>query len=257
MGIGPIARWKKAELPDLVARLRWAAAVTVASAVAVPFLMGRFSPMVFLGLLLAFWILATTVVNVRERVRQLTASGMGTGRALAAQPRGYWGMLLAHCGVAVFVIGVTLVRGYETEKDVKMKPGDIVEVGGYGFRLDGFERRDGPNYESTVGRVTVLRDGRERLVLRPEKRLYHVTNMPMTEADMDSGLTRDLYVSLGEPVGEGAWIVRVYHKPFIDWIWGGCFMMAFGGLLALTDRRYRAARREAAAARAGTAPAGA
>jgi cytochrome c-type biogenesis protein CcmF len=257
MGVGPIARWKKAELPDLVARLRWAAAVTVASALVVPFLMGGFSPMVFLGLLLAFWILATTVVNVRERVVQLKASGTTTSRALAAQPRGYWGMLFAHCGVAVFVIGVTLVRGYETEKDVKMKPGDVVEVGGYGFRLDGFERRDGPNYESTVGRVTVLRDGSERLVLRPEKRLYHVTNMPMTEADMDSGFTRDLYVSLGEPLGEGAWIVRVYHKPFIDWIWGGCFMMAFGGLLALTDRRYRAARREAAAARAAIAPAGA
>jgi cytochrome c-type biogenesis protein CcmF len=257
MGVGPIARWKKAELPDLVARLRWAAAVTVASALVVPFLMGGFSPMVFLGLLLAFWILATTVVNVRDRVVQLKASGTTTSRALAAQPRGYWGMLLAHCGVAVFVIGVTLVRGYETEKDVKMKPGDVVEVGGYGFRLDGFERRDGPNYESTVGRVTVLRDGSERLVLRPEKRLYHVTNMPMTEADMDSGFTRDLYVSLGEPLGEGAWIVRVYHKPFIDWIWGGCFMMAFGGLLALTDRRYRAARREAAAARAAIAPAGA
>ena len=257
MGVGPIARWKKAELPDLLARLRWAAAVTVAGALVVPFLMGRFSPMVFLGLALAFWILATTVVNVRERVVQLKASGATTSRALAAQPRGYWGMLLAHCGVAVFVIGVTLVRGYETEKDVKMKAGDVVEVGGHAFRLDGFERRDGPNYASTVGRITVLKDGRERLALRPEKRLYHVTNMPMTEADMDSGLTRDLYVSLGEPVDDGAWIVRVYHKPFIDWIWGGCFMMAFGGLLALTDRRYRAARREAAAARASAAAAAA
>ncbi|MCA3130145.1 MAG: heme lyase CcmF/NrfE family subunit [Betaproteobacteria bacterium] len=258
MGVGPVARWKKADLPDLAARLRWAAAAAMAGALAVPFFMGRFSLLVFLGLVLAFWILATTVVNVRERVAQLkAAAGLGTGRALAAQPRGYWGMLLAHCGVAVFVIGVTLVRGYETEKDVKMKPGDVVEVGGYGFRLEGFSRRDGPNFESTVGTLTVLENGREKFALRPEKRLYHVTGMPMTEADMDSGLTRDLYVSLGEPVGDGAWVVRVYHKPFIDWIWGGCFMMALGGLLALTDRRYRAARREAAALRAAAAAAAA
>ncbi|MFN8751381.1 MAG: heme lyase CcmF/NrfE family subunit [Betaproteobacteria bacterium] len=258
MGVGPVARWKKADLPDLAARLRWAAAAAMAGALAVPFFMGRFSLLVFLGLVLAFWILATTVVNVRERVAQLkAAAGLGTGRALAAQPRGYWGMLLAHCGVAVFVIGVTLVRGYETEKDVKMKPGDVVEVGGYGFRLEGFSRRDGPNFESTVGTLTVLENGREKVALRPEKRLYHVTGMPMTEADMDSGLTRDLYVSLGEPVGDGAWVVRVYHKPFIDWIWGGCFMMALGGLLALTDRRYRAARREAAALRAAAAAAAA
>ncbi len=258
MGVGPVARWKKAELPELAVRLRWAAAASLAGAVAVPFVMGRFSLLVFLGLALAFWILATTVVNVRERVAQIkSAGGLSTGRALAAQPRGYWGMLLAHCGVAVFVIGVTLVRGYETEKDVKMKPGDVVEVGGYGFRLEGFSRRDGPNFDSTVGTIAVLEKGREKLVLRPEKRLYHVTNMPMTEADMDSGLTRDLYVSLGEPVGDGAWVVRVYHKPFIDWIWGGCFMMALGGLLALTDRRYRAARREAAALRTASAAAAA
>jgi cytochrome c-type biogenesis protein CcmF len=256
MGIGPLARWKQAELPDLAMRLKWAFAVAVVAAAILPFLMGRWSPMIFLGLALAFWVFASGIVNVRERVLQLRASNGGsTARALRAQPRGYWGMLLAHAGVAVFIIGVTMVRGYETEKDVKMKAGDIVEVGGYGFRLDGFARRNGPNYEATVGKITVLKDGRELRVMTPEKRFYPVQQMPMTEADMDSGLTRDLYVSLGEPVGDDAWIVRVYHKPFIDWIWGGGFLMALGGLLAITDKRYRIARREAdASARAAAAP---
>jgi cytochrome c-type biogenesis protein CcmF len=256
MGIGPLAKWKQAELPDLAMRLKWAFAVAVVAAAVLPFLMGRWSPMIFLGLALAFWVFASGVVNVRERVLQLRSSNGGsTAKALRAQPRGYWGMLLAHAGVAVFIIGVTMVRGYETEKDVKMKAGDIVEVGGYGFRLDGFARRNGPNFEATVGKITVLKDGRELRVMSPEKRFYPVQQMPMTEADMDSGLTRDLYVSLGEPVGDDAWIVRIYHKPFIDWIWGGCFLMALGGLLAITDKRYRIARREAdASARASTAP---
>jgi cytochrome c-type biogenesis protein CcmF len=256
MGIGPLAKWKQAELPDLAMRLKWAFAVAVVAAAILPFLAGRWSPMIFLGLALAFWIAASGVVNVRERIVPMrAANGGSTAKALRAQPRGYWGMLLAHLGVAVFITGVTMVRGYETEKDVKMKPGDVVEVGGYGFRLEGFERRNGPNYEATIGNITVLKDGREMRVMRPEKRFYPVQQMPMTEADMDSGLTRDLYVSLGEPVGDGAWIVRVYHKPFVDWIWGGGFLMALGGLLAITDKRYRIARKgEAAKVRATTVP---
>jgi cytochrome c-type biogenesis protein CcmF len=215
------------------------------TAAVLPFAMGRWSPMIFLGLLLALWILAASFVNVRERIAQLRAANGGTAiQHLRAQPRGYWGMILAHCGVAVFIVGVTMVRAYETEQDVKMQPGDTVLVGGYTFRLEGFERADGPNYTSTMAIVTVLKDGVRETTLRPEKRFYPVQQMPMTEADMDSGLTRDLYVSLGEPVGDGAWIVRIYHKPFVDWIWGGAFIMAIGGLVALTDRRYRIARRE-------------
>jgi cytochrome c-type biogenesis protein CcmF len=245
MGVGPITKWKKAELPDLVTRLKWAAAVAAVTAAVLPFAMGRWSPMIFLGLLLALWILAASFVNVRERIAQLRAANGGTAiQHLRAQPRGYWGMILAHCGVAVFIVGVTMVRAYETEQDVKMQPGDTVLVGGYTFRLEGFERADGPNYTSTMAIVTVLKDGVRETTLRPEKRFYPVQQMPMTEADMDSGLTRDLYVSLGEPVGDGAWIVRIYHKPFVDWIWGGAFIMAIGGLVALTDRRYRIARRE-------------
>ena len=174
---------------------------------------------------------------------QLAATGGGrTLECLRKLPRGYYGMLLAHLGVAVFIIGVTMVRGYETEKDVRMMPGSTVSIGGYEIRLDGLENIQGPNYSGVRGLMTVLRNGQEKNIMHPEKRLYNVQQMPMTEAAIDTGLTRDLYISLGEPLEDGAWIVRVYHKPFVDWIWGGAFMMALGGILAVTDRRYRLAR---------------
>ncbi len=256
MGIGPIARWKQAMIPDLATRLRWAFAVSVVVAAILPFVLGRWSPMIFLGLAMAFWILAAGFVNVLERVRQLRTAGATLGRALKAQPRGYWGMIVAHAGVAVFIIGVTMVRGYETEKDVKMRPGDTVDAGGYGFRLEGFQQRQGPNYQATVGEISVLVGGSKRGTLYPEKRFYTATQMSLTEAAIDTGVTRDLYVSLGEPVEDGSWIVRIYHKPFIDWIWGGGFIMALGGLLAATDRRYRLARREAAQAAPGVVATG-
>ena len=253
MGVGPMARWKQASIPDLATRLRWAFAVSVVVAAILPFVLGRWSPMIFLGLALAFWIFAAGIFNVAGRIGQLRTAGTPLGRALRAQPRGYWGMVVAHAGVAVFIVGVTMVKGYETEKDVKMRPGDTVDAGGYGFRLEGFTQRRGPNYQATVGEITVLYNGQKRGSLFPEKRFYTATQMPMTEAAIDLGVTRDLYVSLGEPVDDGAWVVRVYYKPFIDWIWGGGFIMAFGGLLAATDRRYRLAKREGALAASGAA----
>jgi cytochrome c-type biogenesis protein CcmF len=163
-------------------------------------------------------------------------------------------MLVAHFGVGVFIVGVTMVKSYETEKDVRMSLGDTVMVGGYQFRLDGLDAIKGPNYEATRGQVRVSRNGAQVTLLQPEKRFYNVQQMPMTEAAIDPGLTRDLYVSLGEPVGQGAWVVRVYHKPFVDWIWGGGFLMALGGLIAVTDRRYRLARREQLQPDAATPP---
>jgi len=239
MGIGPLARWKAAQLPELAHRLKWAFGVALASAIAIPLLMGKITLWIALGLLLAIWILGSGLVNLRERLTRLEASGGSLGQRLRSLPRGYWGMLVAHFGVGVFIVGVTLVRGYETEKDVRMNLGDTVSVGGYSFQLTGLERIQGPNYEATRGSVAVTRDGRAVTQLYPEKRFYPVQQMPMTEADINSGFTRDLYVSLGEPVAQGAWVVRVYHKPFVDWIWAGCFLMAIGGLIALSDRRYR------------------
>jgi cytochrome c-type biogenesis protein CcmF len=124
-----------------------------------------------------------------------------------------------------------------------MVPGDTTTLGGYSFRFEGVREVAGPNYAAARGAITVLRDGETIARLAPEKRIYLVQQNPMTEAAITAGISRDIYVSLGESVGGGAWTVRVHIKPFIRWIWFGCLMMAFGGLLAASDRRYRAARR--------------
>src|SRR5213592_2172972 len=242
MGVGPLARWKKANLPDIAARLRWALMVSLVGALAIPFAMGRFGALVAFGLLLAAWVAASGIVQLYEKIGN-AANGASAWARLRNTPRATYGMLLAHFGVAVFVVGVTLVKGYESERDVRMEPGDTVELGGYTFRLDGVRDVRGPNYVAARAQIQVSRGGRAVTALYPEKRIYTVQNMPMTEAAIDPGFTRDLYVSLGDSVSATAWIVRVQHKPFIDWIWGGCLLMALGGAIAASDRRYRVAAR--------------
>jgi cytochrome c-type biogenesis protein CcmF len=191
------------------------------------------------GLFLAAWVFASTAVLLLQRSR-------GGAGQLRHASRSFWGMVLAHVGIGVFIVGVTMVRGYETERDVKMGLGDHVDVAGYRFTFRGVQETTGANYTAVRGNIGVQPvAGGASFTMAPEKRLYKVQQMPMTEAAIDAGLMRDLYVSLGEPLDEKTWTVRVYHKPFIDWIWGGAFVMALGGLLALTDRRYRVAvRRE-------------
>ena len=240
MGVGPLARWKKASIPDLATRLRWAFAASLAAGVVLPFAMGRWSALVAFGLLLAAWVAASGVVQLYEKIRS-AAGGTSAWARLRSTPRATYGMLLAHFGVAVFVTGVTLVKGYDSERDVRMEPGDTVELGGYTFRLDGVRDVQGPNYVAARAQIQVDKNGRAVTTLYPEKRIYTVQNMPMTEAAIDPGFTRDLYVSLGDAVSATAWIVRVQHKPFIDWIWGGCLLMALGGAVAASDRRYRLA----------------
>jgi len=253
MAIGPVASWKRAELPDLWTRLRWALGVAVAAAIVIPFAMGRFSFMVALGLGLAIWVVGATFVQLRLRLATATQPTI-LGK-LRAQPAHWWGMTIAHLGVAAFIVGVALVKGYETERDLRMQPGDKVAIGGYEFAFKGTREVPGPNYTAMVGDFEVRREGSTQLVreMHPEKRIYHASGQTMTEADIDTGFLRDLYVSLGEPVGDGAWGVRVYHKPFVNWIWGGCFLMALGGFVSIGDRRYRA--RKAATVPAGAAPA--
>jgi len=235
MGVGPMARWKSADVGELAQRLKWPALASVLGAVLLPLAAGRWSLGVAFGLLLAAWVFTTTAVVVMQRTR----SG---GGQLLRQPRSFWGMVLAHLGVGIFIVGVTMVRGYETERDVKMNFGDSVAVGGYRFTLHGVDEITGPNYLAARGRVEVQKEGGgPSFTMHPEKRIYKVQRMPMTEAAIDTGFTRDLYVSLGEALDGGGWTVRVYHKPFVDWIWGGAFVMALGALVAITDRRYRVA----------------
>jgi len=248
MGIGPVARWKKAELPDLAKRLRWAFVVSVVSAVALPFILGGWKWLVSLGLLLAIWIVSTVFVNIWERVR-VTSGQLTTFQKLRMQSRSYYGMQVAHLGVAVFIVGVTMVTGYQSEQDVRMGIGDSVHAGGYQFQFNGVSDITGPNYVGARAEIIVSRHGVEKERMYPEKRNYTASGNVMTETAIDSGLFRDLYVSLGERVGSGAWSVRVYYKPFVGWIWGGAVLMALGGGLALSDRRYALAARKEREAR--------
>ncbi|MDX8379254.1 MAG: heme lyase CcmF/NrfE family subunit [Gallionella sp.] len=245
MGLGPLARWKKMSVPDLAQRLRWGFGSALVLAIVLPFAMGKFlyldsnkwSPMIVLGLMMSFWIIASLVISLRQRWR---GEGAFIDR-VKRQSLSYYGMQLAHLGVAVFIIGVTLVKGYQTERDVRMNVGDTLQAGGYEFQFNGVTEVQGPNYVAGEGHVVVSKEGQRVGVLHPEKRQYNVSGMPLTEASIQAGLFRDLYVSLGEkiPESDGAWAVRVYVKPFIDWIWAGCLLMGLGGILAVSDRRYR------------------
>jgi len=254
MGIGPLARWKEASLPDLAHRLRWAAGISVVVAVATGWLAGHISLTTTVGLFMAYWVMTSVLTDLYERLRPVGSSWKDAPRRARQIPRAMVGMMIAHMGVAAFCIGVAMVRTYEVERDVKMAVGDTTTVNGYTFTFRGTREVPGPNYTATRGLIEVSHNGKRLRDMRPEKRIYRVQNNPMTEAAIATGFTRDLYVSLGEPVGGGEWIVRVYVKPFVDWIWGGCLLMALGGVIAATDRRYRSRRR---AEEPGTALAGA
>ena len=231
MGVGPLARWKRASLPEIAVLLRWALAVSLALGILLPLAFGEWHALVGFGLALAVWIALTGLLSLRKRPKG---------------SRAYLGMVLAHLGVAVFVVGVTLVKGYESDKDVKIRAGETVELAGYVFRFDGVSRVQGPNYSSAQAKVEVTRSGKPVVIMYPEWRVYTVQEQVMTEAAINSGLTRDLYVSLGDPLDDrGTWLLKVQHKPFVDWIWIGCFIMALGGVLAASDRRYRFSTRAA------------
>ncbi len=246
LGVGPFARWKEADPGALAKRLWIVALVSLVLGAAVPLLMGRWSTWVFAGMTLAFWVALCALENIRERGRNLKGN---PAAKLFSHPRAFWGMHIAHIGVAVFVVGVALVMGYPAERDVRMFPGEHVTVSGYTFVFNGTEEVRGPNYQATQGNFTVIRDGKEIAVLKPEKRIYFGSrSMPMTEAAIRHSITGDVYVSLGEPVGEGGWIVRAYRKPFVTWIWWGTILMALGGFIAMLDRRYRVRNKKKTAA---------
>ncbi|HSO08255.1 MAG TPA: heme lyase CcmF/NrfE family subunit [Pelomicrobium sp.] len=217
MGAGPVARWRADAAPRLAGRLRWALAVSVVAALAAMVLGGGLRPLVGLGVFLAVWIAAGALVALRARER-LSARVLG--------------MAVAHVGLAVTVMGITLVRGFETELEVRMAPGATLAAAGHEFRFVGAERAEGPNYAAQRASIEVARAGETIAVLHPEKRVYIASGAVMTEAAIRRRPTGDLYVSLGEPLEDGAWAVRVYVKPFVAWIWGGALLMAGGGALA-------------------------
>ena len=243
MGVGPVAAWRHARIPDLWTRLRWAVYVALATAALLPFALGQWKPFVALGLLLAAWIAAATMTALLQRLR--SAPQRHFADRLRANAPAWYGMLLAHLGVAVFIVGVTLVRGYQIERDVRLDVGQSVDVGGDTYTFRGVAQRKGPNYDAMVGTIVVSRSGKDLVTLQPQKRIYRASGQVMTEADIDTRFIGDRYASLGEPVTAdgltGPWGVRIYVKPFVDWIWAGCLLMALGGFVAVADRRYRIA----------------
>ena len=235
MGIGPLARWKEASLPDMVSRLKWALAISVATGILLPLTLDGFKPWATFGFAMAMWILLTVLIGFRERLKN--------GARWSSLTRSFWGMQLAHFGMAVGVAGITVVANYQVERDVRMNIGDHTELAGYTFTFRGTTEHQGPNYRAARGTVEVSKNGKMLYMLHPEKRIYNASGMPMTEAAVRPVLFDDIYVALGEPLDEEAktWAVRVFHKPFINWLWIGALFMVIGGFLAASDRRYRIA----------------
>jgi cytochrome c-type biogenesis protein CcmF len=227
MGIGPWTNWKSSNLLAVIKRLWLAGLAAVLAGISIPLMMGEFTWLAGLGFLLAFWVIASGCL---QWIRQAK---------IGKPTRSFIGMQLAHIGIAVFVIGVTMVGAYQEEKDVRMSAGETVSVGGYQIQLQDVNLVPGPNYQAMRGTFLLSKNGNPETTLYPEKRNYFSSSMPMTEAAIDVGLTRDIYVSLGEVLPDRSWAVRVYYKPFVDWIWGGCLLMALGGILSISDKRYR------------------
>ena len=234
MGIGVLVRWKDTPVKWLIGMLTPVLIVSAVLGGLGSMLFGDFHWAVLAVSLLSTWVVVAGVRDLFDKTRH---KGLFKGmRSLAPS---YCGMQMAHLGMAVCAMGVVLVSQQSDERDLRLAPGESLELGGYSFVFEGAHHFDGPNFSSDKGTIRVFDGERQVAVLHPEKRLYTVQQMPMTEAGIDAGFTRDLYVALGEPLENGAWAVRVHIKPFVRWIWLGALLMSLGGVLAASDRRYR------------------
>lgn len=236
VGVGAMLNWKR---DNLAGRSAMLVLLMVCSVVAAGLLVTQFSTYrltAVAALALALWVVSSTVYGMVYRFRNKRKRLS----AVLHTPAAFWGMSIAHMGIAVFTVGVAMTSIYAEEQNVRMAAGDTHEVGGYTFRFDGVEEVQGPNYTAAQGTFAISRDGIPVSQVHAEKRSYSADSNMMTEAGIDAGFTRDLFVALGEPLDKGAaWSVRLQSKPFIRWIWLGTLFMAFGGLLAASDRRYR------------------
>ena len=248
MGIGPLSRWRDDSLHRWRSLLLMPALVAVGCALTLPwFGDGGFNLWVALAVLLASWVVLGLLQDFRQRRR-----GATLWASLRRQGASYWGMVLAHCGFAAVVIGVVATTQYSVERDLRMAPGDSEVLAGYRFEFTETARLRGPNYVAEAARFDVYRGERQVARLQAEKRRYLASGSLMTEAAIDAGLFRDLYVAMGEPVGsEGAWAIRLHYKPMVRWMWLGALAMAAGGLTTVLDRRYRRAAVRAPAMEAG------
>jgi cytochrome c-type biogenesis protein CcmF len=236
VGIGSTSRWKRDEPKRFSSQ-------TLVILISSLLLSGIFTNMLsqeefalggFAGLALGIWVMLWSIYSIIERLKNQRDLRKGLGKI----PASIWGMAVAHFGIAVFIIGVTHVNTYSQEKDIKLAPGESYVLGGYKFTFEGVSKVNEQNYVANQGHFLVAFGSDKPVTLEPQKRIY-ATGSPMTEAAINSSLSRDLYVSLGDDLGNGAWSVRLYLRAFVACIWVGGFFMALGGLIATTDRRYR------------------
>jgi cytochrome c-type biogenesis protein CcmF len=232
VGLGMHTAWRHQPWTALASQLRLPALAAVVIGGLVPALLyGRFGLLVTTGSIAAVWIIVVALLQPIRSLRRTPGTPPITRAAL--------GMSVAHLGLGLFVLGVTIVSAFTVEEDRRLAPGDSIEVAGYEFELRGLRQLDGPNYRALEGEVDIRRDGEFVTQLRPQKRTYLVQQSPMTEAGIDAGWNRDLFVALGDPLGDDAWSVRIQYKPMIRFIWLGALVMALGGAIAASDRRYR------------------
>ncbi len=239
LAIGPLSRWKKQSLTALRNQLLVAFGLALSASILIVNAYDGEKYLATLGMLLAFWVLVSTIQEIYQRVNAQQNVTLFTG--LARLTRSHWGMVLGHVGFAVSLIGITLVSNFETERDVRMQFGDSVTIAGYEVRFDEVKAIQGPNYTADRGIFDVYKNGEFVVHLEPEKRFYPVQQTTMTEAGIHSNFVRDLFIAMGEPLDNGAWAVRVYYKPYVIWIWLGAGIMALGGVFSMADRRYRLA----------------
>jgi cytochrome c-type biogenesis protein CcmF len=236
---GMFSNWKKQDGKALLSRLLWLAPVSIVLGTLLVVLSRGDMP--FVGILAAIMVVYVVLAQISDWLQKALAFRAGIFAGARRLTRAYHGMVLGHIGLAVVVAGVTQVSFREVERDVRMVPGDVVQVAGYDFTFVELVDRAGANFDARRAIVQVTEGDRAVTTLTPEKRNYRVSGQVMTEAALHSTFSRDLYVALGEPIDEtvGAWAVRIYYKPGIGWLWIGSLLLGIGGLLAASDRRYR------------------
>ena len=238
MGIGPIAKWRKTTVKELIHSLKTMLILSVIAGIILPFVFyGSTTVMTAIGIAAGAWAVFTALYAIGRLVfKRGTSSYM---QNLAKIPRAMYGMVIAHLGIGLFIFGVVFTSAFSSEKEVGVNFGEGIELSGYVFALESVKEVQGPNYQALRGEVRVEKDDQFVTNLYPEKRVYTVQRNPMTEAGIQTGLFRDLYVALGEPINNEQWGLRIFYRPFVQWIWIGTLLMSIGGILGATDKRYR------------------
>ncbi len=253
MAAGPLMAWKRADLRGVLSRMKAIVFACLALWGFIWWYTTDLSPLPAFGIALATWIAMGALLEFSERIQLFRIKPGASLRRAAGLPRSAYGMSVSHLGVAVLVAGITASSAWQTEIIRAMQPGDSQEIAGYTLVFEGVNPGQGPNYTYERGQFAVLRDGEQIAIMEPEKRQFFVQTMLTTEAAIRTTLMADLYLVLGDSGADGSWAVRIYYNPLVPWIWGGCLMMVFGGLISLTDRRLRLAipsrRKQAVAAK--------